>query len=171
MIQFSLTLRFVLFYILHFIFCCLVFEICDNWAITVLSIKKNLKYLFDFKWNSHLLEIDLFDKCVEQLRFEQMDFEQLTPSRLKFLRLNDCYRSRNIFNFSEKGLIEVVLFWNHDLKFVNNYNKIMAGGRNVDDQNVDRPKISERRNGLFSWSVRRKSKNHFRRCDHSQRHR
>jgi hypothetical protein len=24
------------------------------------------------------------------------------------------------------------------------------GGRNVDDQNVDRPKISERRNGLFS---------------------
>jgi hypothetical protein len=26
-----------------------------------------------------------------------------------------------------------------------------AGGRNVDDQNVDRPKISERRNGLFSW--------------------
>ena len=25
-----------------------------------------------------------------------------------------------------------------------------AGGRNVDDQNVDRPKISERRNGLFS---------------------
>jgi hypothetical protein len=26
----------------------------------------------------------------------------------------------------------------------------LAGGRNVDDQNVDRPKISERRNGLFS---------------------
>jgi hypothetical protein len=26
----------------------------------------------------------------------------------------------------------------------------MGGGRNVDDQNVDRPKISERRNGLFS---------------------
>ncbi len=26
----------------------------------------------------------------------------------------------------------------------------MAGGRNVDDQNVDRPKISECRNGLFS---------------------
>jgi hypothetical protein len=25
-----------------------------------------------------------------------------------------------------------------------------GGGRNVDDQNVDRPKISERRNGLFS---------------------
>jgi hypothetical protein len=25
-----------------------------------------------------------------------------------------------------------------------------AGGRNVDDQNVDKPKISERRNGLFS---------------------
>ncbi len=25
-----------------------------------------------------------------------------------------------------------------------------AGGRNVDDHNVDRPKISERRNGLFS---------------------
>ena len=31
----------------------------------------------------------------------------------------------------------------------------MGGGRNVDDQNVDRPKISERRNGLFSWSERR----------------
>ena len=30
-----------------------------------------------------------------------------------------------------------------------------GGGRNVDDQNVDRPKISERRNGLFSWSERR----------------
>ena len=29
------------------------------------------------------------------------------------------------------------------------------GGRNVNDQNVDRPKISERRNGLFSWSERR----------------
>jgi hypothetical protein len=27
---------------------------------------------------------------------------------------------------------------------------IEGGGRNVDDQNVDRPKISERRNGLFS---------------------
>ncbi len=26
----------------------------------------------------------------------------------------------------------------------------LGGGRNVDDQNVDRPKISERRNGLFS---------------------
>jgi hypothetical protein len=26
----------------------------------------------------------------------------------------------------------------------------LRGGRNVDDQNVDRPKISERRNGLFS---------------------
>jgi hypothetical protein len=26
----------------------------------------------------------------------------------------------------------------------------VGGGRNVDDQNVDRPKISERRNGLFS---------------------
>ena len=49
--------------------------------------------------------------------------------------------------------------------------KSVAGGRNVDDQNVDRPKISERRNGLFSWSERRKSKNHFRRCDHSQCHR
>jgi hypothetical protein len=32
---------------------------------------------------------------------------------------------------------------------------ILAGGRNVDDQNVDKPKISERRNGLFSWSERR----------------
>jgi hypothetical protein len=30
-----------------------------------------------------------------------------------------------------------------------------GGGRNVDDQNVDRPKISERWNGLFSWSERR----------------
>ena len=29
-----------------------------------------------------------------------------------------------------------------------------GGGRNVDDQNVDKPKISERRNGLFSWSER-----------------
>jgi hypothetical protein len=27
---------------------------------------------------------------------------------------------------------------------------LLGGGRNVDDQNVDRPKISERRNGLFS---------------------
>ena len=33
--------------------------------------------------------------------------------------------------------------------------KNWGGGRNVDDQNVDRPKISERRNGLFSWSERR----------------
>ena len=30
----------------------------------------------------------------------------------------------------------------------------MGGGRNVEFQNVDRPKISERRNGLFSWSER-----------------
>ena len=35
-----------------------------------------------------------------------------------------------------------------------------GGGRNVDDQNVDRPKISERRNGLFSWSERRKANYH-----------
>jgi hypothetical protein len=33
--------------------------------------------------------------------------------------------------------------------------KKTGGGRNVYDQNVDRPKISERRNGLFSWSERR----------------
>ena len=33
--------------------------------------------------------------------------------------------------------------------------KFMGGGRNVDDQNVDKPKFSERRNGLFSWSERR----------------
>ena len=32
---------------------------------------------------------------------------------------------------------------------------ISGGGRNVDNQNVDRPKISEGRNGLFSWSERR----------------
>ena len=30
-----------------------------------------------------------------------------------------------------------------------------GGGRNVEFQNVDRPKISERRNGLFSWSEHR----------------
>jgi hypothetical protein len=36
-----------------------------------------------------------------------------------------------------------------------NWKKLWGGGRNVDDQNVDRPKISERRNGLFSWSERR----------------
>ncbi len=34
-------------------------------------------------------------------------------------------------------------------KRLNTYNE-RGGGRNVDDQNVDRPKISERRNGLFS---------------------
>ena len=33
--------------------------------------------------------------------------------------------------------------------------KFLGGGRNVDDQNVDRPKFSERWNGLFSWSERR----------------
>ena len=32
--------------------------------------------------------------------------------------------------------------------------KLRGGGWNVDDQNVDRPKISERRNGLFSLSER-----------------
>ncbi len=31
----------------------------------------------------------------------------------------------------------------------------MGGGRNVDDQNVNRPKISERQKGLFSWTERR----------------
>ncbi len=30
--------------------------------------------------------------------------------------------------------------------------KILGGGRNVEFQNVDRPKISERWNGLFNWS-------------------
>ncbi len=30
---------------------------------------------------------------------------------------------------------------------------ILGGGRNIKFQNVDRPKISERRNGLFSWSL------------------
>jgi hypothetical protein len=32
---------------------------------------------------------------------------------------------------------------------------VLGGGRNVEFQNVDRPKISERRNGLFSWSEHR----------------
>ncbi len=41
-----------------------------------------------------------------------------------------------LFNVNEKLLICWVV--------------VTAGGRNVDDQNVDRPKISERRNGLFS---------------------
>ena len=41
------------------------------------------------------------------------------------------------------------------LEDLNNQLRKMRGGRNVDDQNVDRPKISERRNGLFSWSERR----------------
>ncbi len=36
-----------------------------------------------------------------------------------------------------------------------NNGKKKGGGRNVDDQNVARPKISERRNGLFSWSLLR----------------
>ncbi len=47
----------------------------------------------------------------------------------------------------------------NDLKLV----KITGGGRNVEFQNVDRPKISERRNGLFSRSERRKSKRSERR--------
>ncbi len=33
--------------------------------------------------------------------------------------------------------------------------KLSGGGRNVEFQNVDRPKISERWNGLFSWSEHR----------------
>ena len=125
---FSLVSHIKICIILYFAFHILFSNVWNMWQLSYNCFvnKKNLKYLFDFKWNSHLLEIDLFEKCVEQSRFEQMDFEQLTPSRLKFLRLNDCYRSRNIFNFSEKGLIEVVLFWNHDLKFVNNYNKIIT---------------------------------------------
>ena len=36
------------------------------------------------------------------------------------------------------------------LKTINILYLYLGGGRNVDDQNVDRPKISERRNGLFS---------------------
>ena len=40
---------------------------------------------------------------------------------------------------------------------------LKGGGHNVEFQNVDRPKISERRNGLFSWSERRKSKRSERR--------
>ncbi len=42
----------------------------------------------------------------------------------------------------------VINFLKHFL--IKNYHEILGGGRNVDDQNVDRPKISERRNGLFS---------------------
>ncbi len=41
-----------------------------------------------------------------------------------------------------------------NLKTYNNTNK-RGGGQNVDDQNVDRPKISERRKCLLSWSERR----------------
>ena len=44
-----------------------------------------------------------------------------------------------------------------------NSNMATRGGRNVDDQNVNRPKISERRNGLFSWSECQKSKRSERR--------
>ena len=64
----------------------------------------------------------------------------------------------------------------------------MRGGRNVDDQNVDRPKISERRNGLLvdqnveirtlkmsfeliTTTTIRTLKIDFRRSDLSQRHR
>jgi hypothetical protein len=37
-----------------------------------------------------------------------------------------------------------------DLTTTGRRTNLTGGGRNVDDQNVDRPKISERRNGLFS---------------------
>ena len=39
----------------------------------------------------------------------------------------------------------------------------MGGGRNVEFQNVDSPKISERRKCLLSWSERQKSKRSERR--------
>ena len=47
----------------------------------------------------------------------------------------------------------MVYFGNQE--WINFSSKLTGGGRNVDDQNVDRPKISERQNGLFSWSERR----------------
>ncbi len=39
-------------------------------------------------------------------------------------------------------------------KFVLAQYDCWGGGRNVDDQNVDRPKISERRKCVLSWSER-----------------
>jgi hypothetical protein len=61
-------------------------------------------------------------------------------------------------SFKVLNILLIYRFWFlFDFEFV----QLKAGGRNVDDQNVDRPKISERQNGLFSWSERRKSKNHF----------
>ncbi len=44
--------------------------------------------------------------------------------------------------FSIEGHLTIIIT-------IHNVN-LTGGGRNVDDQNVDRPKISERRNGLFS---------------------
>ncbi len=55
-----------------------------------------------------------------------------------------CYptlRGRGGFLEFAKGPLTKFCYW--EVKF-------LGGGRNVEFQNVDRPKISERRNGLFS---------------------
>jgi hypothetical protein len=52
-----------------------------------------------------------------------------------------------------KNPLFVNIFQTHTMNKEDNWSMIViqtGGGRNVDDQNVDRPKISERRNGLFS---------------------
>ncbi len=68
------------------------------------------------------------------------DIQKFDYQRIKIKR---CYGSQ--FRNSKVELKKIVFF-----KKLCSMWESLAGGRNVDDQNVDRPKISERRNGLFS---------------------
>ena len=58
---------------------------------------------------------------------------------------------------------KVLLRANHKKTKRNDDDIFLGGGQNVEFQNFDRPKISERWNGLFSWSEHRKSKRSERR--------
>ncbi len=77
----------------------------------------------------------------------------------KILNLGSTHASFYALAQNSKNLIEIKMFFNFfyflltslDVKIkVGKIALTTAGGRNVDDQNVNRPKISERRNGLFS---------------------
>ncbi len=93
------------------------------------------KILINF-WTSKLLDFRSY--FIPTFRFIGQVIKKQIPKKADF-----CWGSdRSVRLSDDYGQCYILL-------------KILGGGRNVDDQNVDRPKISEHRNGLFSWSERR----------------
>jgi hypothetical protein len=118
------------------------------YSILKIQIFSIFDYCESLETNLHWLQYSSY-----LLIHVETDFYQKENSKIEVgLAINISF-----FTLTSMNINEVTFPWQQFPHFfyVSDTLSTSGGGRNVDDQNVDRPKISERQNGLFSWSEHR----------------